>query len=297
MKKTGNLGVAFLLIACCMTVEASTQITARVTADRVNLRARPVLESETVGQAGEGELLNVRSVETDWVQVAPPATTEFWVHGDLIENDTVVVNKLNVRAGASINYSIVGALKKGDKVTVTGRFGEWLKIQPPDDSSLWISREFVELIYPASAMPPSEFPAPSPADAADAGSGLPPPDTGAYADTPLIAPQEMTDQTPALAASVPTDLKLLPLNGQGRVVQREGELKRSPSLFRRSPGPFRLVKRDGNRLITTAYLRGNSKQLDALLDQHLIVQGREYWVENVRIPLVVIEAIQKRTFY
>jgi hypothetical protein len=99
------------------------------------------------------------------------------------------------------------------------------------------------------------------------------------------------------AATVPTDLPLLPLSGQGRVVQREGQLKRSPSLFSRPPGPYRLVKRDGNKIITTAYLRGNSKQLDALLDAHLIVQGREYWVENQRLPLLVIDAIEKRAFW
>jgi len=270
---------------------ANTQIHARVKGDRVNLRAKSDMNSETVGQVAAGTLLKVLSIEGDWVQVVPPEATDFWVHKEFIENDTVLVNRLNVRSGAGINYSVVGSYNRGEKVVRRGSFGEWVKVAPPADASLWVSASLLDLVYPAAPVPP-----PIAAPAARSAS--------IKSDAAVVTPTDTDNRVaigtgripPATPPTPPADLNLVPLDGQGRIIQKEGQLKRSPVLLFNAPGSHRLVVRDGKRLITTAYVRGNTKQLDSLLDEYLIVQGREYWVEKGRVPVIVIDSIEKRSF-
>lgn len=292
--------MAMLIGASCTFAQVTTQLTAKVKNDRVNLRAKPNLQSETVDQASAGQILEVRSVDDQWVQVVPPDTTDFWVHKEFVVDDTVLVTRLNVRSGAGINYNVVGSFLKGDKVQRRGSFGEWLKVAPPADASLWVSRDLVDVLYPAPDLPPPES-APAVSEFRDLESNSAP---LAMTD-PMVTPSDFEDKSVGSAgmipsdspAGAPTDLNIIPLDGQGRETVREGQLKRSPTLFFKAPGSHRLVKRDGNKLITTAYLRGNVNQLEGLLDEYLVIRGKEYWVAKVRVPVIVIEAIEKRSFY
>lgn len=132
-----------------------------------------------------------------------------------------------------------------------------------------------------------------------AGEAPPPPEAYLLTDAPPpVHDASAAEATPwRTVTPPPTDLRLIPLDGQGRVVRREGLLKRSPGIFSRPPGAHRLVKREGNRLITLAYVRGDTARLNALLDRHLIIEGREYWVEQVKVPVVVVDAIEQRVFH
>jgi len=294
--------ITMLLLICAAVTHltmADTQVYARVKADRVNLRAKSDLQSETVGQLSAGTMLKVISIEGEWLQVVPPDETDFWIHKDFVENDIVLVNKLNARSGAGINYNVVGTFAKGEKVVRRGSFGEWVKVAPSSDASLWVSGEMVEVVYPTIEIP---LPVAVPKSQAP----LMPIETADVSDNEVSSVETTTETyhdsystgraPPANLRTPPADLKLIPLEGQGKVVKREGELKRAPMLLFKSPATHRLIKRDGNKLITTAYVRGNTKQLDSLLNQHIAVQGQEYWVENVKAPVVIIEAIEKRNY-
>jgi len=87
-------------------------------------------------------------------------------------------------------------------------------------------------------------------------------------------------------------LKLVPLEGQGRLAQYQGELKPAPFMFGR-PSKFRITRRQGNQIHTMCYVRGNTRQLESLLNEHLIVRGREYWVQGVKVPVVVLDRIER----
>jgi len=283
-----------------VTAWASTDAVAKVKSDRVNLRAKADMNSETVGQVAADQLLKVRSVEDLWVQVVPPESTDFWVHKEFVVEDTVLVNRLNVRSGAGINYNVVGSFAKGDKVERRGSFGEWLKVGAPADASLWVSRDLVEILDPNATVPPPQS-APPALGAANS-DGLGPIDT---IGEPVIAPRSFDDVSGRSATMIPsdspqaapTDLNIIPLDGQGRETVREGQLKRSPTFLFKAPSSHRLVRRDGNKIVTTAYLRGNYNQLESLLGEYLVIRGKEYWIEKVRVPVVIIEAIEKRSFY
>jgi SH3-like domain-containing protein len=300
MKNFNAVGLVLFILGS-VAVTASAQIMAKVKTDRVNLRAKANIESETVAQVAADQMLTVRTVEDAWVQVVPPSSTDFWVHKEFVAEDTVLVNRLNARSGAGINYNVVGSFSKGDKVERRGSFGEWLKVGAPSDASLWVSRDLVEIIDPNAVVPPPET-APAALGPVGEEEALGPITEMAE---PVIAPRLFDDQSTrnanmipsATPPSAPTDLNIIPLDGQGRETVREGQLKRSPTILFKAPGSHRLVRREGNKIITTAYLRGNVNQLEGLLGEHLVIRGKEYWVEKIRVPVIVIEAIEKRSFY
>lgn len=267
----------------------------KVNADRVNLRAKPDQQSETVGQVQAGTLLEVKSMGDEWVEVVPPETVDFWVHQEFVSEDTVIANKLNARSGAGINYSVSGTFVRGDKIQRRGVFGEWIKVAAPADARLWVSRLLVDVpsdLPPPVAAPAIEAVEPAP-EALAMPAGAEAPDVPMQEEAPVLV--QIEDVVPEPVA--PAGVKLMQVDGQGKMVQREGLLKRAPALMFNAPGAHRLVKREGNNVITTAYLRGNTSQLNSLLDQQLLIRGREYWVEGAKVPLIVIEAIEKRSFY
>jgi SH3-like domain-containing protein len=301
-----NLTAIVVLLSVAFGAMTEAGQIARVLADRVNLRARPVTSSEVVGQVSEGETLEVVSIDDQWAEIIPPPRIDAWVASEFVVDGQVVVSKLNARSGAGINYNVIGTFAKNDRVTRRGSFGEWLKVAPPSDARLYVSREFLDLMAPdkvtgpASVVPPTlappiELQPAVPLAQTDNEANVPPPVRG-FEDMPA-ADAEMVAVEGESEVAAPRDLRLIPLDGQGRVVQREGQLKKVPLLFFNPPGTHRLVKREGNKIITTAYLRGNKQQLDALVDHYLLISGNEYWTEDVKQPLIVIRSIEKRAFY
>ncbi len=284
--------------------QSGEELFARIKSDRVNLRAKPDATGEVVAQATLDERLRVLETTEQWVRVVPPDRVDLWVHRDFIKDGLSVGEKVNVRAGAGINFSVVGQYTRGEQVQIRGQFGEWLKVAP-SNSALWVSREFVDLLYPARMVEPGPAPlidAPAPAAPLPAG-----PTEGDAGGTPLGPVSEAASSDPyAVAhtlspvqpivpsgtADVPRDLKLVPLEGQGRVVSYEGELKPAPFMFGR-PSKFRVTRQVGNQLQTICYVRGNSRQLNSLLNERLLLRGREYWVQGVRQPVLVLERIER----
>ena len=132
----------------------------KVVGQRVNLRAKADMQAEVVGQIADGEFLNARSFQGDWVEVAPPGNVELWVHREFIKDNQVMAPKLYVRSGPGINYTAVGTLMRGDTITPKGDFGEWIKIVPPAICSLWVNRSYVQVLQPEKSKPvPAQKPA------------------------------------------------------------------------------------------------------------------------------------------
>jgi N-acetylmuramoyl-L-alanine amidase len=66
-----------------------------------------------------------------------------------------VVNtaRLNVRQGPGTDYSVIGDLKSGDDVTVTGRnaAGSWYQVSLPSETTGWVSAGLVKMTGDASS--------------------------------------------------------------------------------------------------------------------------------------------------
>jgi len=288
-----RMGLAVLLCSAAPARAQSDALTARVLKNNVNLRARALITSEVVGQVSAGAILEVRVVEPEWIEVAPPTNVDLWVHSELVKDGFASSDRIKVRAGPGINYSSVGQLSKNDRVEVRGLKGDWVRIAPPPDSSLWVSREMVDVKDPKPAEPaqpstaaevveaPFELPPPPPVAPAQA-APTPPPDAPS---PPVIA--KPAEKTPP----PPDDLDLIPVEGQGGIREFAGTL-RFTAYFVRSPGDFRLVGYDEDgRSHTICYLRGNRAQLRGLLGRDLKVSGRTYWVTGKEHPVVLVERI------
>ncbi len=52
-------------------------------------------------------------------------------------------DRVNLRAGRSLNYEILARLDKGKRVTVCGLVSGWFRVMPPKDIPFWVSRSYI----------------------------------------------------------------------------------------------------------------------------------------------------------
>lgn len=86
------------------------------------------------------------------------------------------------------------------------------------------------------------------------------------------------------------DLDLADLPNQGKSVQVEGEVRNAPFLSA-SPSRYRLLDYDGRVLEMVCHLHGESSVLRQFVGKGVSIRGREYWVENSDMPVVVVGEI------
>jgi len=302
MKKSLPVLSVFSLIAFCALAQEKAPVKVRVLKDNSNLRARAALNVEVAGQVAAGQELAVKSMDLDWVEVYVPTNIDFWVLGDYLKDGQVVCRqKVNVRAGPGLNFTVVGQLNNGESVSLRGIHADWAKIAPPESCSLWISRPLVEIIAPEPPPAPARVgpvaapqPSPAAARAPEKTPVLPVASPAVKTASPAAAgePGAAPEETNRPAAfRPPDDLDLIPDVGQGQVRQYEGTLK-SRNYLARSPSDFRLVTTEpGGQPKTICFVKGNRSQLKALMFRELTIVGRQYWVHNCRYPVIVPEKI------
>jgi len=83
------------------------------------------------------------------------------------------------------------------------------------------------------------------------------------------------------------DLDLADVPHQGKSVQVEGEVRNAPFLTA-SPSRYRLLDYDGRVLEMVCHLHGDSTVLRQFVGKGVSIRGREYWVENSDMPVVVV---------
>lgn len=257
-----------------------------VVGERVNFRAKPSQEAEVVGQLHRGDLVQAKSLGQQWVEIAPPDGMHVWAHRDFVSDGVVTASSLNLRAGPGINYTVVGEVPQGTHLASVESFGDWLKIPAPASCTVWVSREFLHEVQPLGSTPVTilDLPALPVAPRAEDAPAPTAEQAPADASTPPAS-------VPPEAYAPPSDLDLVPLAGQGKETRVQGRLVRSGLGFGR-PTAFRLITVGKDRQTTTVcYVRGNTEQLRKMLHRDLLIVGREYWVRQSKIPVVIPERI------
>ncbi len=242
--------------------------TVRVTGDRVSLRAEPHLEGYLLDRAMRGEELTYLGETNGWVAVQAPESLDFWVAGEYLQNGVVEPEKLNVRAGPSLNYPRVAVLSQGDVVALRGEFNEWLKIAPPEGSRVWISAEYAELIQPPPPEPVIEA-APMPQMVEE--------------EVPEPAPETLS--IPEKEEPAPLMLVLDKNREQGVYVEIPGILRRA------NPGLYKLVLIDGEFEEPICLVRGKQSQMERYLNRSMLIKGRRYWARDIELPVLQPERI------
>ena len=147
--------------------EVTPRVTGTVSADRVNVRARASLIGERVAQLRKGDQVTVLAKVTvapprkgepaDWLKIAMPAAGQTWVHRSFVKESKVTAKKLNVRAGGSERFSIIGHLAKGDAVKEKRTAGDWIEIEHPAGAHAYVAAKFIELGQAAEEAKPAEL--------------------------------------------------------------------------------------------------------------------------------------------
>lgn len=306
MKTFKNLlSWATLFAAAAAPLPAQTPV--RITADNVNLRAKPQLTAEVVAQARYDDRLVAREIGPEWIEVAAPATVDLWVMKSYVQmpQGTIGANRVNLRAGPSINYNIVATLSLGDPVELRGEeIQDWLKIAPPPAAHVWVHRDYVEILSGTPELaatakaasedkPPRKRKSKAPAEETPAGgtaADAPRPDL----PTPIVSPSVPVKDAAGreIPMPPPANLKLIPLEGQGRFTEMEGELRAAP-LINEAPTRYRIVRWQNNRWQILCHVHGEAAKFRSLQDKRVRMKGREYWIQGAAAPVLVPDQVQE----
>ena len=154
-----------------------------------------------------------------------------------------------------------------------------------------------------AAPPATAIPAATTLRPATALPGKVQPPAAASAPARVAAPKAAPAPTPAAAAPKPKklevqvdqayvdELDLEDLPNQGKSVQVEGELRNAPFMAG-SPSRYRLQARDEDGVLEmVCHVHGDSAALRPYVGKGVSIRGREYWVEESDMPVVVVGQI------
>jgi uncharacterized protein YgiM (DUF1202 family) len=224
---------------------------ATVDSANLNLRGQAGLKGEVVGHLKKGDAVTVISqINLDkhaagepaqWAKVLLPGDTKAWINSHFVDasNNVVSSKKLNLRAGPSENYSVIGLLQKGETFTPLTVKGDWIEIEAPKTAFAFVAAMYLKQeAAPAPAPEPAPAPAPAPvvteppaapatattvADTAPIVTTPPAPEP-APVPPPAPAPAVVDTNTPATV--IDTNLPPPP----PRVVTHEGYVRHSTSI-------------------------------------------------------------------
>lgn len=148
--------------------EASGSYTAKVYTESLNVRSESSLESSIVGTLKNGEMVTVTKEEYGWLRIKSDRVSG-WAAGYYLKKidgsvvtasatdqdfsvqkssaattrATVLADSLRIRAGAGLNYKVLGGLTKGEAVTIMDNREGWVQIQTPDGQTGWVSDRYI----------------------------------------------------------------------------------------------------------------------------------------------------------
>jgi hypothetical protein len=106
-----------------------------------------------------------------------PANTPVWVSSLFVDpiDKRVLTKRLNVRAGPSENYSVVGLLEQGAVIKEISTKGDWLEIELPSNAYAFVAADRLTKRIRTAPGPPSRPPAANRRRNAKHGNTRPPP--------------------------------------------------------------------------------------------------------------------------
>jgi SH3-like domain-containing protein len=249
----------------------------RVTADRVNLRSRPMKDAEAVAQVPVDTILSVRHIEGEWAQVPVPSNIGVWISAAFVSNGVVTADRLLVRSGPGVTFRDIGVAHRGERLEVLETRGEWVRCRPPADTAVWIAAALLAPVPVPPVLPSPAAVNPEPAGRAAPAMGV-------------TNPAESGPGTVVLPAGLMRE-ELASVLGQGASVERQGTVDRVPIAFIHCSS-YRLITTGDGRITTVCYLRGNDEQMPSLVGRRLWVRGREFWLRAEKYPLLFPDEIK-----
>lgn len=119
-----------------------------VTQDAVNVRAGQSTNFERLCQLNKGEEVIVLEKAYSWYKIQLPAKADVYIADKYVQKGrhnqgVVTVDKVNVRAGADIYFTVIGQVTQGQLVAIREAKVGWYKIEPMEGHVGWVSEEFI----------------------------------------------------------------------------------------------------------------------------------------------------------
>jgi uncharacterized protein YraI len=271
-----------------------------VAVNSVRVRSGPGIGYRPIGDLARGTAIAERGRKGDWIQIVPPPLVRVWINGRYVRPSAAGSRAPAVRAAGPVAAAeppaapSVGNGPRTASVAVAAPVAAVAAPPPP-------------VTPPPKPRPPVPVAPPLPVTPAQhAGAApsarwvTPPPRPLA----PIAARAEPVqrlvtdvDEQPSptvRAAHEPYGLALVAGAPQGIPIRVSGVLR--PAGFRLlRPSAYRLVdpSRPG-RARTLCYVAGGARVLDVALGRHIVADGRKYWVQGVRNPVVVVDSFDTR---
>jgi uncharacterized protein YgiM (DUF1202 family) len=274
---------------------------AEVAVKNLNVRGQAGLKGEFLTHLSKGETVTVleqinlarhkAGEPAQWAKIAFPTNGQIWVRAQFIDatNQTVLPKKLNLRAGPSENYSVVGVVERGAAVNEIITKGEWTQIAPPPSAYAFVAAMYLK--QEASGTLATNL-APS------AETELPVTTNSVSESQPIVTePTNMpnsevntppaTTETNVPPADIETNLPPPP----PRVVTHEGVVRHVTSLI--EPTAYELFDPKSGGEIDYLYSTTTNLDLSRYKGLHIIVTGEEGLSERWKsTPVLTIQKIQ-----
>lgn len=119
--------------------------------DEVNIRAGQSSNFEKLYQLKKGEKVVVLERNYSWYRVELPEQAQAYASSKYIQRikdqiGGVTADKVNVRSGPDITYSIIGQLIDGEEVWILEDLEKWYRIRPTKSLQGWVSDEYLGFI-------------------------------------------------------------------------------------------------------------------------------------------------------
>lgn len=144
------LTLALLISFSCISFaqEADT-FKGRVNADNINVRCDSTVNSEIICKINKNDLLEVILESYGWYKVKLPKYAPSFVKKNLLnpideKSARAAEDNVNIRLKDNGTSPILGKLKKGELVNILRDKGEWIRIEPTDNSFGWVHKKFID---------------------------------------------------------------------------------------------------------------------------------------------------------
>ena len=221
-----------------------------ITGNRVSIRLSPSIQGELLDRAMVGDHFSSVTESNGWQGITAPDFISAWVHSDYISNNIVLPKKLNVRIGPNKNYGVLTVLSEGQKINQLEIFNEWIKINPPSNSVVWISNDFVSNVVKIVKIEPTKKPI-------------------------EIQEKELIGYDNDNLISLSFNLK--ETKEQGLFSEFQGKL--SVSKY----GLYKFISENNEDV---CFVRGRKYQLEPLINNLLLLSGKKYFIDDLELPIL-----------
>ena len=220
-----------------------------ITGNRVSIRLSPSIKGELLDRAMLGDHFSSVTESNGWQGISAPDFISAWVHSDYVSNNIVLPKKLNVRIGPNKNYGVLAILSEGQEINQIEIFNEWIKINPPSNSVVWISKDFVSNVINIVKIESSE-------------------------ESNEILEEELIENT-VITTNFSFDLNVN--KEQGLLSEFQGRLSMSKY------GLYKLTSENGEDI---CFIRGRKYQLEPLINNLLLLSGKKYFIDDLELPIL-----------